>query len=284
MNPIEIPFAKVSGAGNDFVAVDNIAGSLKVDWPAFARAVCERHFGVGADGLLVLAPSMRSDFTMLYFNADGSYGGMCGNGGRCCVMFARINGLEHDDITFEALGYLYRATYTGNGIRVAMKNPEKIRRGISVHVSAGKFLCHSVDTGAPHIVTYVDDLESLDVFAAGRELRNHREFQPEGTNVDFVKVLGHDSIAIRTYERGVEAETLACGTGSIASAVISALEKGIAPPVTVHTRSGEELRVDMSIEAGNVQKISLEGHAHIVFTSKVLFDPVSCKIEAQQFM
>jgi diaminopimelate epimerase len=281
MNAVEIPFAKVSGAGNDFVAVNNIDGHLKVDWPLFAKAACERHFGVGADGLLVLDPSIRSDFTMLYFNADGSSGGMCGNGGRCCVMFARVNGLEHDDITFEAFGYLYRATFTGNGIRVAMKNPEKIRRGIPVHASAGKFLCHAVNTGAPHVVTYVDDLDAVDVLAAGRELRNHREFQPEGTNVNFVKVLSRDAIAIRTYERGVEAETLACGTGSIASAVISALEKGIAPPVTVITRSGEELRVDLSIEDGNVQKISLEGHARIIFTSKLLFDPASGAIEAQ---
>jgi diaminopimelate epimerase len=281
MNAIEIPFAKVSGAGNDFVAVDNIAGILKVDWPAFARAACERHFGVGADGLLVLAPSMSADFTMLYFNADGSSGGMCGNGGRCCVMFARLNGLEHDDITFDALGYLYRATFTGNGIRVAMKDPEKIRRGIPVHVTAGKFLCHAVDTGAPHIVTYVEDLDSADVFNAGRELRSHSEFQPEGTNVNFVKVLGHDAIAIRTYERGVEAETLACGTGSIASAVISAMEKGIAPPVTVLTRSGEQLRVGLSIEGGNVRGISLEGHARIIFSSKVLYDPASETIEAQ---
>ncbi len=279
MSKIEIPFAKLSGAGNDFVAIDNTRGRLQISWPAFARAVCERHYGVGADGLLVLAPSTRADFTMLYFNADGSTGGMCGNGGRCCVLFARENGIEHDDITFEAFGFLYRATFTGDGIRLAMKDPERIRRGVLVRAIAGRFLCHTVDTGAPHVVTFVDDLEEIDVVSAGRELRAHPEFMPEGTNVNFVKVVGKDTIAIRTYERGVEAETLACGTGSIASAVIAAIEKGASSPVTVQSRGGEILRVGFAFDGQRISSISLEGHASIVFSSNVLFDTTSNKIE-----
>lgn len=280
MAQIEIPFTKLSGAGNDFVAVDNSDGRLHVDWSAFSKAVCERHFGIGADGLLVLAPSKVADFTMLYYNADGSTGGMCGNGGRCCVMFARQNGVDHDDITFEAFGYLYRAFFTGDGIKVAMKDPQKIRRGISVHVTAGRFLCHAIDTGAPHIVTFVDDLEAVDVTATGRELRAHREFHPEGTNVNFVKIEGKSTIAIRTYERGVEAETLACGTGSIASAVFTVLERGASSPVTVRTRSGEDLRVGFCIEGEQITSVSLEGHARIVFSSKVLYNDDSNRIEA----
>lgn len=281
MGPIEIPFTKLTGAGNDFVAVDNTQGRLQVDWSAFAIAVCERHYGVGADGLLVLAPSTRADFTMLYYNADGSSGGMCGNGGRCCVLFARENGIEHDDISFEALGYLYKATFTGDGIRVAMKDPERVRRGILVHTTAGKFLCHAVNTGSPHVVTFVEDLEKVDVTATGRELRGHKEFMPEGTNVNFVKVIGKDSIAIRTYERGVEAETLACGTGSIASAVITAMERGAPSPVTVRTRSGEILRVGFAFDGEKTTSISLEGHTRIVFSSNILYNTLSNKIEAQ---
>ena len=280
MNRIEVPFTKLSGAGNDFVAVDNTRGQLQVDWSAFAKAVCERHYGVGADGLLVLAPSRRADFTMLYYNADGSSGGMCGNGGRCCVLFARQNGIEHDDISFEALGYIYRATFTGDGIRVAMKNPERIRRGILVRATAGRFLCHAVNTGSPHVVTFVDDLESVDVITTGRELRGHSEFMPEGTNVNFVKVVGKDTIAIRTYERGVEAETLACGTGSIASAAIAAIERGAPSPVTVLTRSGEILRVGFTFDGQSLTSISLEGHAHIIFSSNILYNRISNKIEA----
>jgi diaminopimelate epimerase len=279
MNAIEIQFTKLNGAGNDFIAVDNTAGLLRVNWSAFARAVCERHFGVGADGLLVLEPSARADFTMLYFNADGSSGGMCGNGGRCCVMLARTNGIEHDDVSFEALGYVYKAAFTGEGIRVAMKSPVKIRRCIPVHTSAGRFLCHAIDTGAPHVVTFVEDLGAIDVAGVGRELRHHREFQPDGANIDFVRVMGRDAISMRTYERGVEAETLACGTGAIASAVLTALERGATSPISVRTLSGEDLRVSFVIDSSDVRDISLEGHARIVFHSKVLFDPISNKIE-----
>jgi diaminopimelate epimerase len=281
MTSIEIPFTKMSGAGNDFVVVDNTRGQFKIDWSAFAKVLCERHYGVGADGLLVLAPSSEADFTMFYYNADGSSGGMCGNGGRCCVLLAHEQGIEHDDISFEALGYLYRATFTGDGIRLAMKDPEHIRRGILVHTSAGKFICHAVDTGSPHVVTFVDDLDKIDVVTTGRELRGHNEFMPEGANVDFVKVLGKDAIAIRTYERGVEAETLACGTGSIAAALIAALERGVPSPVTVHTRSGGILRVGFKMDGEKLTSIYLEGHACIVFSAKILYDSFSNKVEPQ---
>jgi diaminopimelate epimerase len=281
MPKLEIPFTKLNGAGNDFVAVNNISGALHVDWSAFARTVSDRHFGVGADGLLVLEPSGGADFTMLYFNADGSTGGMCGNGGRCCVMLARHDGITKDNISFEAFGFTYRAEKTEEGISVAMKPPEKLRRGIPVHLSAGRFLCHAIDTGAPHVVTFVDDLEKVDVVATGRELRVHREFRPEGTNVNFVKIEGKNEIAIRTYERGVEAETMACGTGSIASAVITALERGATSPVAVHTRSGETLRVRFTRDGQHITSVSLEGHARIVFSASLLYNTESNKIEAQ---
>ncbi len=278
---IEIPFTKLTGAGNDFVAINNIDGKLQVDWTALARVTCDRHYGIGADGLLVLAPSSHADFTMLYYNADGSTGAMCGNGGRCCVLLARMSGIEHDDVTFEAFNYLYRASFTGSGIRVNMKDPERIRRGISVHLSAGRFLCHAINTGASHVVTFVDNLEEVDVHNIGREIRAHREFMPDGANVNFVQLLGPSEIAIRTYERGVEAETLACGTGSIASAIITALEKGASSPVTVLTRSAEHLRVGFVVEAQKIHSITLEGHARIVFTSHILFDSISNRIDAR---
>jgi diaminopimelate epimerase len=281
MESIEIPFTKITGAGNDFVAVYNINAGLRIDWSAFAVAVCERHFGVGADGLLVLDPSGIADFTMLYYNADGSTGGMCGNGGRCCVLFAREKGLEHDDISFEAFGHIYRAVFTGDGIRIAMKDPEHVRRGISVRTSVGNVLCHAVNTGSPHVITFVDNLEAANVLSLGKELRKHPEFMPEGTNVNFVKMLGVNAISIRTYERGVEAETLACGTGSIASAIIAAFEYGTSSPVTVHTRSGEVLRVRFLSDGSSATSISLEGHARIIFSAKVLYNLSSNRIEAQ---
>ena len=196
-------------------------------------------------------------------------------------MLARHNGLQHEDIRFEAFGFVYRASFTSDGISVVMKDPEKIRRGIPVHVSAGRFLCHAINTGSPHVVTFVEDLDAVDAVTSGRELRHHREFRPEGTNVNFVKLEAKNSIAIRTYERGVEAETLACGTGSIASAVITALERGASSPVTVHTRSGETMRVGFALDGERITSVSLEGHARIVFSSELLFDSSSIRIEAQ---
>jgi diaminopimelate epimerase len=278
---LEIPFAKLTGAGNDFVAVNNIDGGLDLDWAAFARLACERHYGIGADGLLVLGPSLRADFTMHYYNADGSEGGMCGNGGRCCVLFAQLTRPGNEAVTFEALNHLYHATFTPDGIRVIMKDPERIRRGLQIRLTSGKMLCHSINTGSPHVVTFVDDLEGIDVGSVGREVRRHSEFQPEGTNVNFVKFLGSDRIAIRTYERGVEAETLACGTGSIASALITAMEKGASSPVTVQARSGEVLQVGFKSDGTKITSISLEGHARIVFNSSLLYDSTSNHIEAR---
>jgi diaminopimelate epimerase len=275
---IEISFVKASGAGNDFVLIDNRDGSLQVGHPDLAVALCSRPFGIGADGLLILEKSSRANFLMRYYNADGSYGGMCGNGGRCIARFAFMRGYASRSMTFEALGHIYAADIVGEKVILKMKPPARFRPEIRFHIHGQPLVAQFVNTGSPHVILMVDDLEATDVIGIGREVRYHKEFQPAGTNVNFLRMLGGDAIAIRTYERGVENETLACGTGSVASAVIAHLTRGIPQPVRVRVRSGEELTVHLKSSNGEITEALLEGSAHILFSGKTLYDDVSHSI------
>jgi diaminopimelate epimerase len=270
---MELHFVKLTGAGNDFVAVDNLHGALgSTDQGALAHAVCDRHFGIGADGLLVIEPSDKADFRMMYYNADGSLGGMCGNGGRCAASYARSLGLTAHPLRFEALDFVYQAEFIGDTVRLSMKNPIDIVKGILLQLPGGPLTVHGIDTGSPHIVTFVKDLRTVPVDELGRTLREHARFAPKGTNVNFVQHLGDGEIAMRTYERGVEAETLACGTGSIASAVMAHLEFRLRPPIRVKTWSSQYLLVDFKSQEGRITDVKLQGPAIIVFTGKALYD------------
>jgi len=271
----EIDFVKASGAGNDFVLIDNWAGSLKVSQPELAVALCSRPFGIGADGLLVLEKSTRAGFQMRYYNADGSYGGMCGNGGRCIARFAFLRGLAPRTMTFEALDYIYAAEVTGEKVTLKMKPPADYHSNLALEIGSQSLVAQYVDTGSPHVILRVDDLESADVLGLGRTIRFHKAFLPAGTNVNFIRLLGAESIAIRTYERGVENETLACGTGSVAAAVIAHLSYNVSQPVHVRVRSGEELLVHLKSSGENIAEALLEGSAHILFSGKAVYDSTS---------
>ena len=270
-----IDFVKASGAGNDFVLVDNWDGSLRASQPDLAIALSSRPFGVGADGLLVLEQSTRADFQMRYYNADGSYGGMCGNGGRCIARFAYLRRRAGQTMTFEALGHIYSAQVTGERVTLKMKLPTDYRPRVELELNGKTLVAQYVNTGSPHVVFTVDDLESTDVTGIGRSIRNHPAFKPDGTNVNFLQLQDRNSVRLRTYERGVENETLACGTGSVASAVIAHLAYGVEQPVHVHVRSGEELLVLLQSNAGDITNALLEGSAHILFTGNALYDDTS---------
>jgi diaminopimelate epimerase len=276
--PVEIKFAKVSGAGNDFVLINNLDGSLKVEETQLARTLCAQHTGVGADGLLLLEPSKRADFTMKYFNADGSSGGMCGNGGRCVALFASVTGITGPRCRFEAVDDLHEAEIDGGMVRLTMKDPKNYQPAIPLLARSGQFTGYSLDTGAPHTVIFTEDIHSLDMPTLGRELRYHPAFGPAGTNVDFVSVGTGSSVAVRTYERGVERETLACGTGSVAAAAVSALVHGLKFPIDARVLSGETLKIHAKQDAGSITNVVLEGPATILFSGKVLYDPLSGKI------
>lgn len=274
-----IRFTKASGAGNDFVIMDNRRGDLPADKARLARAVCSRHFGVGGDGLLLLETSDRADFRMEYYNADGSYGGMCGNGARCLARYASVRCVPEQSMKLECLGYIYSATIIGERIILAMKDPVDYRSSLvfnDVHPTDWSF----INTGSPHVVGFLESLEGIDVDGVGRKLREDSRFSPEGTNVNFVQVMDANAIGLRTYERGVEAETLACGTGTVAAAIIAHLEKKLESPVRVKVKSGEVLEVAFTSEGKKISGVSLAGSARLLFDGEFSYDESADGIHA----
>ncbi len=270
----------MSGAGNDFVVVDNRAGV--VPHPAnFARIVCDRRTGVGADGLLLLETHPRLAFTMRYYNADGSYGGMCGNGGRCISRFARLEAIaKTDSFSFEALGREYPAVIIGDRVKLFMGSPTDFRPGLEIEVLERKVRCHFINTGSPHCIVYTHENSGLlrpsfptaEIISIGREMRRHPAFGDAGTNVNFVEVIDPTLLNLRTYERGVEDETLACGTGSVATALVSHAVLGGTSPTRVRVRSGEELVIEYERDGTSYRLVSLMGSAVVKFRGTMKFD------------
>jgi diaminopimelate epimerase len=272
-----IAFTKMTGAGNDFVAVDN-RESVIDDPSRFALTVCDRRYGIGADGILLVENSDKADFEMKYYNADGSCGGMCGNGGRCIAMFAKqLRVVSGKKFSFTALGHLYTGTIEGDIVFLRMKDPSSLWLEDRVLLGDRKIVVHFVNTGSPHCVIFEDensgllspDFDKANIHDLGRSLRYHQRFSPEGANVNFVKMNDATSIKIRTYERGVEEETLACGTGSIASAIVSSMIKGCKSPVNVITRSGETLTVSFFARGKEISEVTLKGKALRVFSGTI---------------
>lgn len=250
-----ITFDKYQGAGNDFIMVDGRRHALDPGAVEMIRRLCDRRFGVGADGLILLLPAEGADFEMRYFNADGRLGSMCGNGGRCAAHCARRWGLAGARQRFLAYDGTHDAEVEGDTVRLGLADVRGHR------VVEG----HDVlDTGSPHLVVFVPDVEAVDVAAEGRAWRRSPLFAPGGTNVNFVQA-APDGLIIRTFERGVEAETWACGTGVTAAAIAYALKTGAAGgPVRVRTRGGD-LRVDFEVRGELVTGIRLAGPAVFVF-------------------
>jgi diaminopimelate epimerase len=278
-----IQFAKMSGAGNDFVVIDNRQDQF-VHPDRVAQRLCDRRLGIGADGLLLIEKNSRADFTMKYYNADGSYGGMCGNGGRCIAMYAFHEHIVTGRVMkFEALDHLYRAEIGEGSVHLAVKDPVDLRLDKTLAVDGLSIRYHFVNTGTAHCVIFVDEnpdmfatpLEDADITPLGRKLRYHEAFAPEGTNVNFITVESPELIVLRTYERGVEAETLACGTGSVASSIIAHKFQRVQPPVAVRVRSGELLRVNFTDDArGKARHVTLEGGADIIYKGTVVYDTI----------
>ncbi len=258
---MQINFTKMSGAGNDFVVIDNRFGQVSLTNDRI-REICTRRTGVGADGLILIEASQTADFRMNYHNSDGFQGSMCGNGGRCAAYFVWSIGIRPagERYVFEAGPGRYEAEVTGNeSVRLHMLPPAGFRDGLLIDA----WDCHYVDTGSPHTIVYTDDVDCIDVYSEGKTIRNRKDFFPEGTNVNFLEVTDGNSISLRTFERGVEDETLACGTGAVASALMShRLGKVDSSPVKVKVRSGDILEVGFSAD---MQDVYLEGPARIVY-------------------
>jgi diaminopimelate epimerase len=260
-----LTFTKMNGAGNDFVMLDNRDGKLALDKAQIAH-LCDRHRGVGADGVLLVEPAQNgADFRMRYYNADGGEAEMCGNGARCFGRFAqRVSG-QQGDISFETLAGVITAQFLGGNVRIQMSEPHSLRLNDGLESGGEVLTVHSINTGVPHAVVFVDELEDVDVRRFGAGLRYHPHFAPKGTNANFVQKVGPQSIAIRTYERGVEDETLACGTGMVACAIIFHELTGAASPVAVKVRGGETLEIGFRQDGAVYREVTLTGPADFVF-------------------
>lgn len=266
---MKLGFAKMTGAGNDFIVIDDRGNAIGEDARELARELCRRRVSVGADGLILLVPSTRCDFRMRYFNADGSEADMCGNGGRCVARFAHDLGIVGREMRFESRSGIHHALITDDGVRLSMTEPRAMILNFTVSLYGQRFLVHRVNTGVPHAVLEVEDVETYPVVDTGRALRHHDVFLPEGTNVDFVHVLSESSIDLRTYERGVEDETLACGTGAVASAIVMAALKRVRPPVSVRTHGGDTLTVDFYMSDLGFCDVTLAGDAKVVYQGDI---------------
>ena len=259
-------FTKLSATGNDFILIDNRNDELTGEEHDFFRQICQRRQGVGADGILLIGSSDQYHFSLTYFNSDGYIGEMCGNGARAAAYYAFIHHLAASDVSFNVLGVPYRATVKGSWVKLEMPRPVEIKEFPEVveevDLQEGGYL----NVGVPHYVLFVPDVEKVDVEQIGRKYRYHKAFQPWGTNTNFVQILDNSSIKIRTYERGVEEETLACGTGTISAVILARLQKNINLPVTVHARGGQ-LKVDFD---NDMTKILLEGQVKIVYYGNLM--------------
>ena len=271
---MKVRFVKMHGAGNDFVMIDDRDGTFPAEKAALA-AIGKRGTGVGCEGIILVQKSQTADFRMRFFNPDGSEAEMCGNGARCVAAFAReIGAATSDTMRFETIAGLVEAEIipqpqpstsqplnlsTSQLVKIALPDPKDLRPDF-------------VNSGVPHKIVPVEDLEHADVEGEGRRIRYSDEFAPAGTNVDFVRYRPPHDADIRTYERGVEAESGACGTGSVAAAVVGVAQHGMSFPVAVHTVKGFELTIDGESDGKSFRSVSLTGPVARVFDGEIDLD------------
>ncbi len=273
---MELAFTKMNGAGNDFILVDNRDGSLSdVLDPATIARLCDRHRGVGADGLLAVEPAENgATHRMRYYNADGGEAEMCGNGARCFARYAaRLDATSPDGVSFETIAGVISARLLGENVELAMSVPHSLADPVDLTVDGAFASVHFLNTGVPHAVVFVQDVETTDVVRIGSGLRRHEHFAPAGTNVNFAQVDPDgtgNGIAIRTFERGVEDETLACGTGVVAGALVHHLVTDAVSPIPVRVRGGDTLTVGFTKTAPDTfANVTLTGPADFVFDGRI---------------
>jgi diaminopimelate epimerase len=271
-----LAFAKMSGAGNTFVVIDDRGGAVEAALKAagltldgFVIRMCSPLYGVGADGLILLRPSDRYDFAWRFFNADGSHANMCGNGARCAARYARLVGLAGDTAAFETGAGVVRAETHGTDVRVALTPPGPVGPPLSLRLGGETFTGYAIDTGVPHLVIPVPHVSRVDVEALGSQARHEARFKPAGTNVNFVSVQDDGTLRVRTFERGVEGETMACGTGVTAAALVMAHLGRTGPPVTVVPLSGEALTVSFTREGDAFTRVTIDGPAKVLFRGEI---------------
>jgi diaminopimelate epimerase len=261
----------MTGGGNDFVLFDNRKKVLTLNYSALAKKVCDRKFSVGADGLLVLENVENAHFRMVYYNSDGSRAEMCGNGARCISRFAYLLNAAPDKLQFITDAGPMSAEIMGETVKIKMSAPKDLKLDIALKFPDGKELqCSHMNTGVPHAIVYVTDIDKINPNELGPKIRHHKEFGPNGANANFVFHKDKHSLTVRTYERGVEAETLACGTGAVASSLISGAKSLVKSPVSCLTRGGETLKVYFKMnEDKTFEEVYLEGPATVCFKGEI---------------
>jgi len=263
---LDLEFFKMSASGNDFIIIDNRDGKVYdsfKDLKEFVVQICRRHHSVGADGLILIEESNKYDFRWRFFNADSSEAEMCGNGGRCAARFAFMNGIAKGKMSFETLAGIIKAEVDGKRVKLQLTSPTDLKLDYPVGLEDKEIFLSSVNTGVPHAILLVDDVDHMPVEELGRLIRYHKAFGEKGTNVDFVQVVDKKKVKIRTYERGVEGETYACGTGAVATGVILKAKGLQESPMNILTKGGETLKVFVDSE------VYLEGITQIVYVGKL---------------
>jgi diaminopimelate epimerase len=261
-----VNFFKMSASGNDFIVIDNRDGSIDAgfpDIPDFVQKACRRRHSVGADGMILLQKSEKHDFSWRFYNADGSEAEMCGNGGRCAARFAHLKGIAGPSMAFDTLAGTMKAEVEDRRVKLQLTTPTDLKLDYPIQLESKEIFVSSVNTGVPHVILLADDIDRAPVEELGRAVRYHKFYSPKGTNVDFVKIIDRENIKIRTYERGVEGETYACGTGAVAVGAVLK-EKGLVQKiVNVWTKGGEVIRIYVD---GDVY---LEGSARVIYAGEL---------------
>ncbi len=286
----KLSFYKLQASGNDFILLDfskSRAKKSKSFYANLAKKYCPRRYGIGADGLLVIEPSRKALFKMRIFNSDGSEAEMCGNGARCVGLWARAvnkTKLKTGIIDFDTVAGIIKAKASAckkikneycAAVKIKVTSPYGYKLDLPLQVLGRKIKVNFVNTGVPHVVVFVEGLSKIDVREIGQAIRFHKKFGTAGANVNFVEVIGKNRIALRTYERGVEDETLACGTGSIASSIVYQLkfessnpQKNIA--IFAKTKSSEGLKVSFDITKDKIDNVWLQGQAFLVYKGEIV--------------
>jgi diaminopimelate epimerase len=262
-------FWKMHGASNDFVLFDDREQRFPVnDQPGIAR-IAARRTGIGCEGVILIQPSDKADFRMRFFNPDGSEVEMCGNGARCVSRLAHEIGAAPAVMSIDTVAGILQAEAMGDQVRLRMTDPKDWRLGEILDIKGQSYTCHFVNSGVPHAVIEVEDLEKTDVQQLGAVIRYHEQFSPAGTNANFMQLKNKDALQVRTYERGVEAETLACGTGMVACGLIAGKLGRAGSPVRIFPASGDQLEVEFELTEEGAREVKLLGPAVHVFQGAV---------------
>jgi len=269
----KINFYKMSGSGNDFIIIDNRDNVVEENnLTEFIASVCRRKMSVGADGLILIENAVNTDFKWRFFNSDGTRAEMCGNGARCAARFAYMNKVAGSKMSFETDAGIIAAQVKDGLVKVKITGAKDIKIDFPIELKDGPLTVSSINTGVPHVVIPVDDIDSIEVVKLGRKIRYHEKFAPAGTNVNFYCPVKADKIAMRTYERGVEDETLACGTGAVACALVYSYKEKVKSPISVLTKSTGWLSVYFEKKESTFDNIYLEGDARVIYTGKMSED------------